>query len=113
MWWDVFRLSQLLSPKGCVFISRSFSEFPSTVSEIYALDPAHYYSLPGLTFDAALKYSKKHLELIKDERIYGLIEDSIRGGVSFVGNVTLRQTILIWQTLIVKKKQVITCIYML
>ena len=71
--------------KDVCLLAGVFQNFRRQSVKSYALDPAHYYSLPGLTFDAALKYSKKHLELIKDERIYGLIEDSIRGGVSFVG----------------------------
>ena len=53
--------------------------------EVYGIDPCHYYSLPGYTFDAALKFTKINLKLIRDELIYGMIEDSIRGGLSFVG----------------------------
>jgi hypothetical protein len=51
----------------------------------YRLDPAHYFSLPGYTFDAALRMTNQTLKLITDERVYEMIEDSIRGGLSFVG----------------------------
>ena len=51
---------------------------------IFGLDPAHYYSLPGYTFDCALKVTGKTLRLIQNEQIYTYIEDMIRGGVSFV-----------------------------
>lgn len=53
--------------------------------KVYDLDPSHYYSLPGYTFDSALKFSNITLELIKDTNIFEMLESAIRGGLSFAG----------------------------
>ena len=49
----------------------------------YNLDPVHYYTAPGLTWDAGLKYTKVELELLKDQEMYTFVEQAIRGGISF------------------------------
>ena len=48
----------------------------------YGLDPCHYFSAPGMAWDAALKMTGVNLELFKDEDMYTFIEHSIRGGIS-------------------------------
>jgi len=45
----------------------------------FKLDPAHYFSLPGLAWDAALKMSKVKLELITDINKYIFLELGMRG----------------------------------
>lgn len=50
------------------------------------LEPLHYLSLPALTYDAALKYTKVELELIKDPDMHQMIESGIRGGVSVISH---------------------------
>ena len=52
--------------------------------ERLALDPAYYYTTPGLAWDAALRMSKITLELITDMDIYNMIDTSIHGGVSMI-----------------------------
>ena len=48
----------------------------------YGIDAAHYYSTPGMTWEAALKMTRVNLELFIDEDKYTFIERSIRGGIS-------------------------------
>lgn len=48
----------------------------------YKLDAAHYYTVPGLTWDAMLYYTKQTLELLTDIDMYMFFERGIRGGVS-------------------------------
>ena len=43
-----------------------FETFRRTAQIHYKLDPAHYFSLPDMTFDALLKNSKVTLELLTD-----------------------------------------------
>jgi len=52
------------------------------VSNAYGLDPAHYYTAPGLTWDATLKFTEVELELLTviDQVLF--IERGIRGGIS-------------------------------
>ena len=47
----------------------------------YGLDPAHYYTSPGFSFDAMLKYTNIELELLHDVDMYNMIEQGIRGGI--------------------------------
>ncbi|KAJ8937652.1 hypothetical protein NQ318_002166, partial [Aromia moschata] len=44
--------------------------------------PAHYYTIPGYTWDCMLKYTKCKLETIQDVDILMFFERGIRGGVS-------------------------------
>ena len=46
----------------------------------YGLDPAWYFSAPGLVWDAALKIIKVKLELLSDPDMLLMIESGIRGG---------------------------------
>ena len=43
----------------------------------YGLDPAHYYPLPGFTFDACLKFTQQELDLFTDSEKFLFIENSI------------------------------------
>ena len=52
----------------------------------YGLDPAHYYTAPGLSWDAMLKKTGINLELICDEDMYLMIEKGLRGGISMIAN---------------------------
>ena len=48
----------------------------------YGLDPAHYYTTPGFTCNAMLKFTKIQMELLTDLDIHLFVERGIRGGVS-------------------------------
>ena len=52
----------------------------------YGLDPAHYYTLPGFTFDACLKFTEQELNLFNDSEKFLFLENSIRGGISVVSH---------------------------
>ena len=43
-----------------------FENFRKTCLKHYKLDPCHYYTAPGLAWDACLKETKQDLELFKD-----------------------------------------------
>ena len=63
-----------------------FEEFRNVCLENYSLDPAWYYTSPGLSWDALLKHSKIKLELLTDQDILLLFEKGIRGGISMIPN---------------------------
>ena len=50
------------------------------------MDPAWYYTSPGLSWDALLKVSGVKLELLTDPDKLLLFEKGIRGGVSMIPN---------------------------
>ena len=46
--------------------------------EYYGLDPCHYFSSPGLSWDATLKITKIELELISNIDMYLFVEKEMR-----------------------------------
>ena len=47
-------------------------------------DPCHYFSSPGLYWDAMLKITEIELKLISDIDMYLFIEKGMRGGISYI-----------------------------
>ena len=60
------------------------TEFRRVCKEVYGLDALHYYTAPGLAWDAMLKLTKVKLDLISDPDMYFMVEDGIRGGISTI-----------------------------
>ena len=54
--------------------------------QYYGLDPCHYFTSPGLSWDAMLKMTKVKLELMTDINTYKFIEKGMHGGVSYIAN---------------------------
>ena len=78
---------ELLTQKGDVLLLADvFEEFRNICMENYSLDPAWYYTSPGLSWDALLKHSKVNLELLTDPDMLLMFEKGIRGGVSMISN---------------------------
>ncbi|KAK3932684.1 Zinc finger protein 397 [Frankliniella fusca] len=67
-----------------VLLSCVFEAFRRLAMKNYHLDPAFYFSLPGLSWDAALLYTGVKLELITDMETHLMWEKSIRGGVATI-----------------------------
>ena len=67
-----------------------FESFRKTCLEYYRLDPCHYYSAPGLSWDALLRMTKINLDLISDLDQQLFIEKGMRGGIS---NITHRHAV--------------------
>ena len=63
-----------------------FEKFRDLCLMNYGLDPAHYYTAPGLAWDAMLKMTKINLELLSDVDKLLMIEKGIRGGISIISN---------------------------
>ena len=67
-----------------LLLANVFKNFRDVCQENYGLDPAWYYTAPGLAWDAALKVTKVELELLADTDMLLMIEKGIRGGVSML-----------------------------
>ena len=61
-----------------------FENFRKTCLKHYNLDPAHYYTSPGLAWDACLKETGQHLQLLNDYDMLMMIERGIRGGITHI-----------------------------
>ncbi|XP_057310096.1 uncharacterized protein LOC130648092 [Hydractinia symbiolongicarpus] len=58
-----------------------FETFRGVCLDNYSLDPAHFYSAPGLAWNAALKFTGIKLELLTDPDRLLMFEKGIRGGI--------------------------------
>ena len=67
-----------------------FENFRKTSQKQYGLDPANYYTSPGLTWDALLKKTGIELELLTDYDQHLFIEKGMRGGISMVSKRHVR-----------------------
>ncbi|CAH3171239.1 unnamed protein product [Porites evermanni] len=61
-----------------------FENFRKTCLKHYNLDPAHYYTSPGLAWDACLKETGQKLQLLHDYDKLMMFERGIRGGISHI-----------------------------
>jgi len=62
-------------------MSDVFENFRRLCTKIYSLDPAHFFTTPGLSWEAMLKCTKIKLDLLTDIDQYKLIQSGIRGGL--------------------------------
>ena len=58
-----------------------FENFRKTCLKHYKLDPAHYFTSPGLAWDACLKETGQELELLHDYDMLMMFEKGTRGGI--------------------------------
>ena len=63
-----------------------FENFRKTCLRYYKLDPCHYFTSPGLSWDAMLKMTDIKLELMTDIDMFQFIEKGMRGGISYIAN---------------------------
>uniref|UniRef100_A0A158P4N4 DNA-directed DNA polymerase n=1 Tax=Tetranychus urticae TaxID=32264 RepID=A0A158P4N4_TETUR len=65
-----------------LLLAAIFQNFRATSLKQFGLDPCHYFSTPGLTWDASLKFTGVVLDLLTDIDMVLMIEEEIRGGIS-------------------------------
>jgi hypothetical protein len=63
-----------------------FESFRKTCLRNYSLDPAHYLSAPGRSWDAFLKSSGREIELGSDMDMFQFFEKGMRGGTSYIAH---------------------------
>lgn len=68
-----------------------FETFRKTAMNEDGLDPANFFSIPGLSWCAALQSMPRQLQLLKDLEMYDFFEIGIRGGMTFVNRHYARQ----------------------
>ena len=77
---DLFLKSDVL------LLADVFESFRKTCLQCYKLDPCHYFTSLGLSWDAMLKMTDIKLELMTDVDMFQFIEKGMRGGVSYTAN---------------------------
>ena len=63
-----------------------FEQFRQVCLRHYELDPAHYYTIPGLAWDGALKYTQVKLVTLHDIEMHQFLEKGMRGGISMISH---------------------------
>ena len=90
--WNKFKLNflgdyhDLYLKSDVLLLADVFENFRKTCLEYYKLDPCHYFTSPGLSWDAMLKMTNIKLELMTDIDMYQFIEKGMRGGISYIAN---------------------------
>ena len=65
-----------------LLLSNVFETFRNNCLEYYKLDPAHFYTLPGLAWQACLKETGVRLELLTDPDMLLMFERGVRGSIT-------------------------------
>ena len=65
---------ELYNKVDVLLLADVFENFRNICLTNYELDPAHYYTAPGLAWDAALKVTDVSLELLSDVDTLLMIE---------------------------------------
>ena len=90
--WKTFKLKtmgeyhDLYLKSDILLLADVFENFRKTCLEYYKLDPCHYFTSPGLSWDAMLKMTNIKLELMIDIDMFQFIEKGMRGGISYIAN---------------------------
>ena len=90
--WNSFNMEtmkdyhKLYNDSDVLLLADVFENFRDICLKIYGLDPVHYYTAPGLAWDACLKMTGINLELLSDPDMLLMVEKGIRGGISIISN---------------------------
>ena len=90
--WKTFKLDNmgeyhnLYLKTDVLLLADVFENFRKTCLQYYKLDPCHYFTSPGLSWDAMLKMTDIKLELMTDIDMFQFIEKGLRGGISYIAN---------------------------
>ena len=90
--WKAFKMKtlqdyhNLYNRVDVLLLANVFENFSSLRVKNYNLYPTHYYTVPGLAWDAALKFTGVNLELLSDIDMLLMAEKGIREGVSMISH---------------------------
>ena len=90
--WDVFGMKNMgdyhdhYLKKDVLLLADVFEKFIDVCLKSYGIDPCHYFSSPGLSWDAMLKMTGVRLKNIVDIDMYLFIEKGLRRGISYIAN---------------------------
>ena len=77
-------LTKLYCKSDVVLLADVFEKFVKVSTREYNFNPLYCVSLPGYTYQCALKYTDIKLQTLQDKDLILLLENNIRGGISSV-----------------------------
>ena len=90
--WKTFKIKtmgeyhDLYLGSDVLLLADVFESFRKTCMQYYKLDPCHYFTSLGLSWDTTLKMTNIKLELMTDIDMFQFIEKGMCGGVSYIAN---------------------------
>ena len=81
---DGEELTRLYCKSDVILLTDVFEKFVKVSTEEYKINPLYCVSLPGYTYQCALKYTNIKLQTLQDKDLILLIKNNIRGGISSV-----------------------------
>ena len=81
---DGEEITKLYCKCDVILLADVFEKFLKVSTEEYKINLLYCVSLPGYTYQCALKYTNIKLQSLQDKDLILLIENNIRGGVSSV-----------------------------
>ena len=88
--WNIFNIKNLgeyhdlYLKANVLLLCDVFEKFINVYLIDYGLDPCHYFSSPGLAWNAMLKMTGIKLKKINDIDMYLFLEKGMRGGISYI-----------------------------
>ena len=88
--WNKFKIKNMgdyhdhYLKKDVLLLANVYDKFIDTCLKYYRFDPCHYFSAPGLSWDAMLKMTGIELEKLSDIDQYLFIEKGLRGRISYI-----------------------------
>ena len=70
--------------KDVLLLDDPFQKFIDMCLKFYGLDSCHYFSSPGLSWDAMLRMIQIGFQKVFDIDMYFSIEKGLRGGISYI-----------------------------
>ena len=67
-----------------LLLSDVFQHFRQSVFDKHRLDCLHFYTLPSLAWNMALKHTEVELDLLTDPDMYLMVENNLRGGIAVI-----------------------------
>lgn len=71
-----------------------FESFRSLALKCDSLDPAAYFTLPGMSLDSALKMTGANIDLLQEQTMYEFVERGIRGGFTFINRHSIQANVV-------------------
>ena len=77
-------LTKLYCKSDVILLADVSEKFVKVSTEEYKINPLYCVSLPGYTYQCALKYTDIKLQTLQHKDLISLLENNIRGGISSV-----------------------------